>query len=132
MALNYLCPHCNGFISMGENIYFSVRTPDFKVGLISLHTKLGKYSIDKHSGFNFDDGEELDFYCPICHAELAAKAHTSLAKIVMIDEKKNQFEILFSKTAGKKSTYKVIGETMEIFGDDSAEYIDFINLSLNY
>lgn len=132
MALNYLCPHCNGYISKGENIYFSVRTPDFKVGLISLHTEVGKYSIDKHSEFNFDDGELLDFYCPICHAELAAKAHTNLAKIVMIDEKNNQFEILFSKTAGKKSTYKVIGETMEIFGDDSAEYIDFINLSLNY
>jgi len=117
---------------MGENIYFSVRTPDFKVGLITLHTELGKYSIDKHSGFNFDDGEELDFYCPICHVELAAEAHTNLAKIVMIDENNNQFEILFSKTAGKKSTYKVIGETMEIFGDYSAEYIDFINLSLNY
>lgn len=132
MALNYLCPHCNGYISMGENIYFSVRTPDFKVGLISLQSEVGKYSVDKHSGFNFDDGEELDFYCPICHAELAAKAHANLAKIVMIDENNKQFDILFSKIAGKKSTYKVIGETMEIFGDDSAEYIDFINLSLNY
>lgn len=132
MALNYLCPHCNGYISMGENIFFSVRTPNFKVGLISLHTKVGKYTIDKHNGFDFKDGEVLDFYCPICHAELAAEAHSNLAKIVMIDEKNNQFEILFSKTAGKKSTYKVIGETMEIFGDDSAEYIDFINLSSNF
>ena len=132
MALNYLCPHCNGHISFDENILFSVRTPDFKVGLISLHTELGKYSVDKHTGFNFEDGTELDFYCPICHAELSSELHSNLANVIMIDKNNNQFEILFSKTAGKKSTYKVIGETMEIFGDDSAEYIDFINLSLNY
>jgi hypothetical protein len=129
MALKYLCPHCNGYISLDEKVYFSVRTPDFRVGLISLHTELGKYSIDKHSEFEFDEGEQLDFYCPICHAELASKVHSNLANIVMVDENNNEFEILFSKTAGKKSTYKIIGETMEIFGDDSAEYIDFINLS---
>lgn len=132
MALYYLCPHCHGCISLDEKIIFSVRTPDFKVGLISLQTELGKYSVHKHNGFEFDEGDELDFYCPICHAELASTVHANLAHVVMIDEKNNQFEIYFSKTAGKKSTYKVIGETMEIYGDDSAEYIDFINLSMNF
>jgi hypothetical protein len=50
----------------------------------------------------------------------------------MIDEDKREFEILFSKVAGEKSTFKIIGETMEIFGDDSAEYLDYINLSMNF
>ena len=48
----------------------------------------------------------------------------------MIDDNNNDFEILFSKIAGEKSTYKIVGETMNIYGDDSAEYLDFINLSM--
>lgn len=129
MALDYMCPHCKGFISLNDCLVFSVRTTDFRVGLISLHPQLGNYTITKHANFTFEDGEELDFYCPICHAEFSSAMHGSLAKIIMIDENLNEFEILFSKKAGQQSTFKIEGETMEIFGDDSAEYIDFINLS---
>lgn len=129
MALDYMCPHCRGYISLQDCLIFSVRTPDYNVGMISLHPELGNYGITKHEGFQFQEGDELDFYCPICHAELASTLHSSLAKIIMIDENNREFEILFSKKAGEKSTFKIEGETMEIFGDDSAEYIDFINLS---
>lgn len=129
MSLDYMCPHCKGFISLNSCVIFSVRTPDYQLGLISLHPELGNYGIKKHANFDFKEGDELDFYCPICHAELASKMHASLARIVMIDDKFNEFEILFSKKAGQQSTFKIEGETMQIFGDDSAEYIDFINLS---
>ena len=47
----------------------------------------------------------------------------------MIDENKKEYEILFSKIAGEKSTYKIVGESLEIFGDHHSNYIDFINLS---
>lgn len=129
MALDYMCPHCKGFISLEDCVMFSVKTKDKRVGMISLHPELGNYTVRKHRDFDYQEGEELDFYCPICHAELASKTHSNLAKIVMIDENYNEFEILFSKKAGEQSTYKIEGETMEIFGDDSAEYIDFMNLS---
>lgn len=129
MDLDYKCPHCKGFLSLDGCVVFSVRTPDFRVGLISLNPEIGNYGIKKHRHFEFDTGDELDFYCPICHAELNSKAHNNLAKIIMIDDKFNEFEILFSKKAGEQSTFKIEGETMDIFGDDSAEYIDFINLS---
>lgn len=124
-----MCPHCKGYLSQDEFVVFSVRTPDFRVGLISLHPELGNYGIQKHHRLDFSEGDELDFYCPICHAELASSTHASLAKIIMIDEHLNEFEILFSRKAGQQTTFKIEGETMEIFGDDSAEYIDFINLS---
>lgn len=132
MSLNYQCPHCNGYLAINGCVIFSVRTPDFKAGIISLHTELGNYSIKKNPLFEIKEGESLDFYCPICHAELASEVHDNLAKIIMIDEENREFEILFSRVAGEKTTFKIIGETMEIFGDDSAEYLDFINLSLNY
>ncbi len=132
MSLNYKCPHCNGFIAIDGGVMFSVRTPDFKVGLISLHSDLGNYSVNKHPHFDYNEGDPLDFYCPICHTELGSDVHKNLAKIIMIDENNNHFDILFSKVAGNKSTFKIVGETMEIFGDDSAEYLDFMNLSINF
>ncbi len=129
MELDYMCPHCKGFLSLEDCVLFSVKTSDRRLGLLSLHPELGNYTVRKHRDFDFEEGEELDFYCPICHAELASKLHSNLAKIVMVDENYNEFDILFSKKAGERSTYKIEGETMEIFGDDSAEYIDFMNLS---
>ncbi|MCF8368754.1 MAG: hypothetical protein K9G76_06900 [Bacteroidales bacterium] len=129
MNINYICPHCNGYLSLNDCVIFSVRTAEFKVGLISLHPDLGNYTIKKHPGFEFDEGQELEFFCPICHSELDSDVHKRLARIIMIDENLNEFVVLFSRIAGEESTYKIIGETMEIFGDDSAEYIDFINLS---
>ncbi len=130
MSISYKCPHCKGFIDMKGCLLFSARTPDQRYGLISLHTELGNYGVEKHPDFDFQEGEQLDFYCPICHAELTSGRHKNLTKIIMIDEQKREFEILFSKVAGQKSTYKITGETMEIFGDDSAEYLDYINLSM--
>ncbi|MCD4697195.1 MAG: hypothetical protein K8S16_13240 [Bacteroidales bacterium] len=132
MNINYICPHCNGYLSLNDCVIFSVKTADSKVGLISLHPDIGNYTIKKHPGFDFEEGQELDFFCPVCHAKLASDVHKKLAKVIMIDENLNEFEILFSRIAGEKSTYKIIGETMEVFGDDSAAYIDFINLSMNF
>lgn len=129
MSIEYKCPHCTGLLNVNDCVLFSVETPGSKKGLISLHSEIGDYSVKKNPAFEFKDGDVLDFFCPICHAELASNIHDKLAKIHMIDENNNDFEILFSKIAGEKSTYKIIGETMNIYGDDSAEYVDFINLS---
>jgi hypothetical protein len=131
MSIEYKCPHCNGLLNVNDCVLFSVKTPGGKVGLISLHSEIGDYSVMKNPAFEFKEGDILDFFCPICHAELASHVHDQLARVHMIDENNNDFEILFSKIAGEKSTYKIVGETMNIYGDDSAEYLDFINLSMN-
>jgi len=132
MRINYKCPHCKGFLSINDCVVFSIRTSDRKMGLISLHPEIGDYSVRKHPDFEFQEGEQIDFFCPVCHAGLASDVHKKLAKVIMIDSNKNEFDILFSRVAGEKSTYKIVGETMEIFGDDSAEYLDFVNLSMNF
>ncbi len=132
MSLSYLCPHCKGYLAIEDCVLLSVRTPDHKVGLISLHSELGNYSVKKDSGFNYKEGDELDLFCPICHAELASELHDKLARIIMVDENNDEYEIFFSRIAGEQSTFKIIGETMDIYGDDSAEYLDFINLSMNF
>ncbi len=132
MAINYKCPHCNGYLDLSDCVVLSVQTSSGQRGLISLHSDLGNYNITKHDHFILNEGEELGIYCPICHEGLASTYHPNLARVIMIDDKGNEFEIHFSRKTGEHSTYKIVGETMEIYGDDSAEYIDFLNLSMNF
>lgn len=132
MKIHYKCPFCDGFIDMDGDVIFGARNEEGEMGLIALHQRLGDYTVKTGHEFYFKEGGKVDFYCPICHADLKSKVHNNLALIRMVDEKKNEFSILFSQVAGEKSTYKIIGETMDIFGDDSAEYLDFINLSMNF
>lgn len=130
MAINYLCPYCNGYINIGDNIVFSARSQDNTMGLIFLHPELGNYSVEKHQSFNFTEGEKLEFFCSICHKNLTSWTQENLAKVILEDEKGNIFEILFSKVAGEKSTYKTIGENVEVYGEHAKRYLDFVNLSL--
>ena len=130
--MEYLCPKCNGHLTLEDSVIFSVKTSSNKRGLISLHSEIGNYSVKKHPDFLFKDGDHLDFFCPICNTKLASEIYDKLARIIMIDDQNNEFEVLFSQVAGKKSTFKIVGETMETYGDDSAEYIDFVNLSMNF
>ncbi len=130
--MEYLCPHCHGHLKLEGCVVFSVKTSGGKRGLISLHSDIGNYSVKKHPDFHFKEGDRLDFFCPVCNAKLASNTHDKLARIIMIDDNNNEFEVLFSQVAGEKSTFKIVGETMEIYGDDSAEYLDFVNLSMNF
>ncbi len=131
MNLNYLCPICNSYINLGNWLLFSVKTSGGHTGIIALDTEIGNYDVVRNDNLDYLHGDKLDFFCPVCHEALSSERHSSLAKIIMEDEHKNRFEILFSQVAGKKSTYKITGATMEMYGDDSAEYLDFLNLSLN-
>ncbi|HSH50759.1 MAG TPA: hypothetical protein VK982_03450 [Bacteroidales bacterium] len=129
MKNDFICPHCQGYLNVGEYIILSAETSHNDSGLVLMNRELGNYSVIQNKNFKFREGEKYDFYCPICHEKLAAEIHDNLSHIIMRDEKGNDYEILFSKIAGEKSTYKIIGESVEIFGNHHSNYIDFINLS---
>ncbi|MEE4197676.1 MAG: hypothetical protein V2I54_08530 [Bacteroidales bacterium] len=129
MKNDFICPHCKGYLNVGEFIILAAETSHNDSGLILMNPELGNYSVVQHKDFRIQEGEKYDFYCPICHEKLAADIHDNLSHILMVDEKGTNYQILFSKIAGEKSTYKIIGESVEIFGDHHSNYIDFINLS---
>lgn len=128
MKDNYLCPFCRGHLNTGDYIIFSSRTSKGGLGLILLHPELGKYSVTANPQFEYEIGEKLQFYCPLCHKELASDLHENLAKIILIDENKMEFNIHFSKVAGEKSTFKIIGDKVEAFGEHSRHYLDLLGM----
>ena len=127
MATDFKCPHCSNLLNVGENIVFTARNKWGKEGLIMLHPDIGNYSVLKHPSFEVLQGERLDFYCLYCNKQLISDMNPDLAKILMVDENGLEYEIHFSQIAGQHSTYKIIGENFEIFGEDASEYLDLLN-----
>ncbi len=130
MKENFLCPHCRGYLNVGEYIIFSVRNKQGDAGLILLHPEIGNYTVVKHPLFFYDEGEHLEFRCPICHKKLASDVHDNLARIIYIDEKKREYNILFSMVAGEKSTFKMIEDEgkVESFGEHARKYLDILGM----
>lgn len=129
MKKNFVCPRCKGYLNVGQYIILAADTHHGDAGLILFSPEIGNYSTETNPEFIIKDGEKYDFFCPICQKKLATDIHGNLSHIIMIDEENKKYEILFSKIAGEKSTYKIIGESVEVFGDHNSNYIDFINLS---
>jgi predicted RNA-binding Zn-ribbon protein involved in translation (DUF1610 family) len=126
MRTDFLCPKCSNILNVGENVVFSTKNKRKKEGLILLHPELGNYSLIKHSNFDIQDGEIIDFYCPYCGEMLKSEKHENLAKILIRDENGNEGEVHFSRIAGQHATYKITGQNMEIYGNDATDYYDFI------
>jgi len=128
MKENYLCLHCRGYLNVGDNIVFTVKNNLGESGIFLLHSELGNYEVTKHPLSFYANGEHLEFKCPLCNKKLASDIHDNLAKIIYIDEKREEFNILFSIVAGEKSTFKMVGESVEVFGEHSKDYLEFFGM----
>lgn len=94
--------------------------------MVLLHPDLGNYSLVKHPGFEIGQNELLDFKCPYCAKKLESDRHKNLARILIRDENGMEGEVHFSRISGQQCTYRIIGENMEIYGRDAADYYEFI------
>lgn len=129
MLNDFQCPACKGQLRVGEQIIFMTKSKNRQGGLILLHPEPGNYIVENHPSFKLEEGEHVDFYCPICHSKLTSEKHKNLAMAIMIDDSGKEFEVYFSKIAGEKCTYQVIGNSVEIYGKHAKTYLDFFNLS---
>lgn len=133
MKENYLCPKCDAHLRVGDNVVFYVISKKSNnKGLIMLNPNLGDYSITSHQEVQFETGEYVEFYCPVCHANLAAsKINNNLVKLLMVDELTGiKSDIYFSKVVGEKSTFRITdNKVIEKFGDDSHLYSNLFDLA---
>ena len=127
MKTDFICPKCNGHLLVGDKIIFTAITnKDKRPGIILLSSKVGDYTSILHPAFKIKEGDEVDFFCPICHANLAASdVDEKLVKIIMVDENSDKYEIYFSGVTGEHCTYKVSEEKIEKFGEVSEKYYKY-------
>lgn len=133
MKKDYICPYCKGKLKVKDFIVFSGKVKTGETGLIFLSPKLGDYHVFTHPSFNHKKGEHVEYFCPICHANLAALEYNeNLVKVLMVDEQSAVYEILFSGIAGEHCTYVLKETELEAFGENSKKYKDFIGESPRY
>ena len=125
MNNHFLCPHCRGYLKVGDHIVFRIRNKKREKGLLLLHPEIGNYSSIKHPMFEFQEGDRIDFFCPLCLQSLDAILDENLVHVLMIDELMTEHEIYFSRIAGEKSTYKVSDEGIKATGEHSHRYTIF-------
>ncbi len=125
MNNQYLCPYCRGHIRVGDYIVFKIRNTRREKGLLLVHPEVGNYSSIKHPLFHFEEGERIDFFCPLCLQSLDAEVDENLVHVVMVDELQTEHEIYFSRIAGEQSTYQVSEEGIKATGEHSHRYTIF-------
>lgn len=121
---DYLCPKCKGHLNAGGFVIFSTKNNRNKRGLILLSPKVGSYTVKHHDSYGFEDGEIVDFFCPICSEDLTAKENEKNVEILMVDENNTEYRVLFSRISGEQSTYLLSKDDVEVFGDDALELDD--------
>jgi len=132
MKTHFHCPHCNAYLRIRENIIFKVRTEDHKMGILLLNPELGNYSYISSPDLKFKKGEQIEFLCPVCCENLAARdINKNLVSIIMIDENNKKYNVYFSSIVGEQTTFKIEKDNVvEKFGEDSSAYLDYFTKKL--
>ena len=109
LKINYLCPICRSYLRVWNNIIFTVKYHSGqKRGILLLNPELGNYDLIHHSSIKIEEGDEVEFICPVCHADLTAnEINKNLAHVIMIDENNKEFSVFFSRICGEHSTFKI-------------------------
>ncbi len=118
----YLCPLCRGHLRVGGNIVFKVRNTLREKGLMLLHPEEGNYSSIIHPKFHCEEGDRIDFFCPLCMSSLDAALNENLVYVIMVDPQGKEHEVYFSRITGEHSTYKGSAGGMMATGVRSYRY----------
>lgn len=120
---DYICPSCKGHLNVGNYLVFATNTQRKHKGLLMMSPVIGDYEYFHHNKFVLNDGEKVDFECPICQIDLTSSQNADFAMIHMVGvEDGSEYELYFSKIAGNKSTYIVANDAVESFGVDALDF----------
>lgn len=131
MSVQYLCKVCRGNLNVESSIILAATklTNRAQKGLILLNPEIGNYTKTTHPSFEIEKGAEYIYTCPICAAQLNSMKYLHMVRIIMIDDKGNEFDVYFSGIAGEKATYKIRGNKLEKkTGKDAAVYSKYFEV----
>lgn len=122
---DFICPRCGDHLRVGEHLIFKVKNIRKQSALLMLSPQIGNYSSIKHPSFQYNAGEMLEFFCPLCGAPMKSDIHTNLAKVIMVDGSGKKLDVYFSQVAGEHSTYETDGDSVHAAGEDAGRYTYF-------
>jgi len=125
MEIVYLCPHCRGAINAKRNIILAARSSKKQIGLVLLHEEIGNYAVALSPTLKVKTGEIVDFFCPICHAELNTSKGDNLAKFIRVDDTGTESNVIISREYGERCTFTVDDrKKVKTYGESVRKYLD--------
>ncbi len=132
MKYNYTCPYCKAYLLIENRLILTACKEGEDINehglLLLMNPEIGNYETLHHKEVKVVAGEKYHFHCPVCQHKLQSDLNENLVMVNYTDEKGKHFELHFSRVAGQKSTYKIMGRSVETFGIDAPHYLDFMNL----
>ena len=123
MKKNYLCPHCRAVLNPNVKIIFVVAR-EGRRGLMLLNARPGDYGLIVGDDFQLNDGEFVDFHCPVCDVDLVSGSSRHFAEIVMSEGKAEEVKVEFSRIYGEHATFIVDGRDVTSFGENAHDFDD--------
>jgi hypothetical protein len=120
MSWTYSCPFCGKVVNPDETVILIMERGADQV-LIGFHPQPGNYTIYMPPGMELQRGEQWEFYCPLCRANLIAQEHENLCALVCWQGEIRR-RVLFSSIVGERATYVVEEKAVHTHGDDSHAY----------
>lgn len=134
MEKRYLCPECRSDLKVRKSLIFSAKAKNGSSGLILFSPEFGNYDILHSHSLDFQKGDHIDFFCPVCHENLVVKdKKADLARVLMIDEVGEEFEVVFSEIAGKKAVLIIKDDTIvNATGKDAEQFMNYWGIEPTY
>jgi hypothetical protein len=114
-----------GQIRVGDHLIFKVKNTKKQSGLILLNPQIGNYTSIKHPTFIIEQGEAIEYFCPVCNTSLVSDIHRNLAHVILHEENGQDYDVYFSQVSGEHSTFETSGESVRISGEDAGRYTYF-------
>jgi RNase P subunit RPR2 len=123
MKRTYFCPKCRATLNPNVKLILTM-AKGRRRSLILLSPRPGDYSAILPADVSLRQGEEVDFHCPACGANLRSEASAHLAEIGFRLEDGTKGRVDFSRRFGEHATYFVTKEQIRSYGENAAIYGD--------
>ena len=114
---NFHCPNCRELLSNDGVIVLNTRRQSGEDGNIRLATSFGNYSYSHEPAVKFSPGEIVAFSCPKCNNQVHSTKYKDYAILKMVVSDSIEFDVLFSREAGKRKTYIVTEDGIESYSE---------------
>jgi hypothetical protein len=130
MKTRFFCPHCQAMLNPVADIVLVARFGGV-VGLMCFNPEPGVYRFhgDEKLAGRLAQGDEVEFSCPVCRADLAARSADKLVEIGFVTPDEKVRVARFSRVCGEHATFVSDGETVDAYGEHIDRYrgIDFMD-----
>ncbi len=123
MKKRYLCPFCRVVLNPNIKIVFSVHKGAHR-GLMLFNAKPGDYGFIADPDFPLNEGETVNFHCPVCAKSLTSPTNDHFIEVLLDQGDSTLSKVEFSRVYGEHATFIVDGEDVEAYGEDAQDFDD--------